>query len=67
MEASFEQTHAILFNWLHVEEDLTTEAAQANKQAGGVATDGVMYEARTKAKETYESILSFIVCCLFGM
>jgi hypothetical protein len=30
---------------------LTIEEAQANKQAGGVATDGVMYAARTTAME----------------
>lgn len=40
VEASEEQTQAISFNWEQVEEDWTTSAAQANKHAGGVATDG---------------------------
>lgn len=35
-----------------MDDDLTTDAAQANKQAGGVATVGVMYAARTTANET---------------
>lgn len=39
-DASEEQTHLISSNLLQVEEDLTTSAAQANKQAGGVARDG---------------------------
>lgn len=35
------QTQLISFNWLQVEEDFTTEAAQAKRQAGGVAAEGV--------------------------
>lgn len=39
-DASLEQTQMISFNWLHWEEALMTSAAQAKRQAGGVATEG---------------------------
>lgn len=35
---------------LHWEDDLTTDEAQANKQAGGVATDGATREVKIVKK-----------------
>lgn len=41
-EYSEEQTQLISFNWLQVDEDLTTFDAHANKHAGGVAAEGAI-------------------------
>lgn len=49
--ASELQTHVTSFNWLHVGEFLTTEAAQAKRQAGGVAAEGATNEATRTASE----------------
>lgn len=49
-----------------MDDDLVTFEAQANKQAGGVATEGVTNDAKTTANEMYESILiNFNFICLF--
>lgn len=49
--ASELQTQVTSFNWLQVGDDLTTEAAQARRQAGGVAAEGATKEATRTARE----------------
>lgn len=58
-----------------MDDDLVTFEAQANKQAGGVATEGVTNDAKTTANEMYESIfdkfINLFIClfiyCLFEL
>ena len=49
--ASELQTQVTSFNWLQVGDDLTTEAAQARRQADGVAAEGATKEATRTARE----------------
>ncbi|ANZ76459.1 BA75_04063T0 [Komagataella pastoris] len=58
-DPSFSQIHWMLFKASQSEESLTTSAAQANRQAGGVATAGL---ARAAIRETTTEVEAKVNC-----